>query len=217
MTTPIIIAPSILAADFGRLTDAIGKVVVAGADWIHLDVMDGHFVPNISFGVPVIAAIRGATQVPFDCHLMIAEPEKHLAHFAKAGVDHITIHAEASTDLARAVGKIGDLGCKAGVAIKPETSLACLESIKTAIDIVLIMSVNPGFGGQKFMPAVLDKIRKARQMCDASTRIAVDGGITTDTAKLALAAGADTLIAGTSIFAAPDHQWAARIGDLREA
>jgi ribulose-phosphate 3-epimerase len=211
-----IIAPSILAADFGHLAEQVRGVADAGADWIHLDVMDGHFVPNISFGAPIIAALRPVTDLPFDCHLMIAPAEPFLADFAKAGADRIIVHVEATQHLDRALQMITDLGCTAGVAINPATPIDTVSHVLDRVDLVLLMTVNPGFGGQSFLHSVLPKITAMRAMIgDRDIRIEVDGGINADTAKLALAAGADTLVAGSAIFSGTSDGWADHITALR--
>ncbi|MGB2167504.1 MAG: ribulose-phosphate 3-epimerase [Candidatus Puniceispirillales bacterium] len=211
-----IIAPSILAADFAHLADNVREVTAAGADWIHLDVMDGHFVPNISFGAPIIAALRPVTDLPFDCHLMIAPAEPFLADFAKAGADRIIVHAEATQHLDRALQMIADLGCKAGVALNPATPIDAVSHVLDRVDLVLIMTVNPGFGGQSFLPSMLPKITSMRAMIgDRNIRIEVDGGINADTAKQAIAAGADILVAGSSVFSGSPDQWSAHIAALR--
>lgn len=212
----IIIAPSILAADFANLAENVRAVETAGADWIHLDVMDGHFVPNISFGAPVVAALRPVTDLPFDCHLMIASAEPFLADFAKAGADRIIIHVEATQHLDRALQMINDLGCKAGVAINPATPIDTVSHVLDRIDLVLLMTVNPGFGGQSFLSSVLPKITNMRNMIgDRNIRIEVDGGINAETARQAISAGANTLVAGSSVFSGPSNQWADHIASLR--
>jgi ribulose-phosphate 3-epimerase len=197
----VLIAPSILAADFSRLGEEVRAVAAAGADWIHLDVMDGHFVPNISYGPDIIRAIRGCTDKPFDTHLMISPVDAYLEAFAKAGADRITVHAEATTHLDRTLQAIGALGVKAGVSLNPATPESVIEYVLDRIDLVLVMTVNPGFGGQKFIPAALEKIRRLREMTRGrDIHIQVDGGITAETAPAAIAAGADVLVAGSAVF-----------------
>lgn len=198
-----ILSPSLLAADFGHLEEELQKVEKAGARYLHLDVMDGRFVPSISYGMPVIASLRKHSSLVFDVHLMIENPDRYLADFARAGADIITVHAEAAGHLDRTLGAIRDLGCRAGVALNPATPLSQLEWILPVTDMVLLMSVNPGFGGQHFIPYCLDKIRRLRAMTEErglQTDIEVDGGIHLDNVEAILQAGANVIVAGTAVF-----------------
>ncbi len=218
MSRSVLIAPSLLAADFGRLREEASAVERAGADWLHLDVMDGHFVPNLSFGAAVLAALRPHTRLPFDVHLMIAPADPFIAAFAQAGADHISVHAEAGPHLHRSLQLVRSLGKLAGVAINPATPAAAVSEVLDLVDIILVMTVNPGFGGQAFIEATLSKMRTLRQMADATgraIRIVADGGVTAQTAPRILAAGCDTLVAGTSVYGAADY--AAAIASLRKA
>lgn len=198
-----IVAPSILSADFLRLGEAIQMVEESEAEWVHCDIMDGHFVPNISYGIPVVKAVRPATKKVVDCHLMIEHPELYVGAFAEAGADMITVHQEACTHLDRQVAQIHDLGCKAGVALNPATPIETLVDILHAVDMVLIMSVNPGFGGQKFIPRALDKVRRLRALAP-DLLIQVDGGVNAETGAQLVPAGADVLVAGSYVFGAAE-------------
>lgn len=204
--SPTLIAPSILSADFGRLAEEVNAVEAAGADWIHVDVMDGRFVPNITIGPLVTRAVRQATKLPIDVHLMIVEPERYIASFIQAGADRISVHAEASPNLYRTLQQIRDGGAKAGVVLNPHTPEDHLRYVLGNTDLVLVMSVNPGFGGQTFIPSVLPKIRSLRAMIDAEgldVRLEVDGGVSPATAREITLAGADVLVAGSAIFSNP--------------
>ena len=198
-----IVAPSILSADFLHLGEAIQMVEESEAEWVHCDIMDGHFVPNISYGIPIVRAVRPATKKVVDCHLMIEHPELYVEAFAAAGADMITVHQEACVHLDRQVAQIHDLGCKAGVALNPATPVETLVDILHAVDMVLIMSVNPGFGGQKFIPRALDKVRRLRALAP-DLLIQVDGGINAETGAQLVAAGANVLVAGSYVFGAAE-------------
>ncbi len=204
MTAPRpIIAPSILAADFARLGEEARAVEAAGADWLHVDVMDGHFVPNITIGPQVVKALRPHVAIPFDVHLMIAPVDPYLEAFREAGADSITVHPEAGPHLDRTIKRIHEIGARAGVAFDPSTPPDVIEWMMDEIDLVLVMTINPGFGGQSFMPSQLGKIRRLRAMIDASGRditLEVDGGVTPETGRLCREAGATALVAGTAIF-----------------
>ncbi len=219
MTRPIKIAPSILTADFGHLADAIGKAESGGADYLHLDVMDGLFVPNISFGLPIVAMAREVTALPIDVHLMMQEPERYLPQFAEAGSTTIHVHAEATLHLHRAVQQILDLGCRAGVAINPATSIEAVREVLPLIDVVLVMTVNPGFGSQKFIETSTSKLRRLRVLRDELNPICdlqVDGGINTTTVGDAVRSGANVIVAGSAVYN-EQGSVAKNIGELREA
>lgn len=214
----IIIAPSLLSADFAALGAEVAEAEASGADWIHVDVMDGHFVPNITLGPPIVKAVSAHTSLPLDVHLMIEGPERYIADFAAAGAGVITVHAEACIHLHRVIHQIKELGIMAGVAINPGTPASAIREVLMDVDMVLVMTVNPGFGGQTFIPGTVRKIRQIRQWADEvnpSLRIQVDGGIAESTAALVAAAGADVLVAGNAVFGRSDR--AAAIASIRAA
>ena len=201
------IAPSVLSADFGRLAEDIKRCEEGGADWIHVDVMDGRFVPNLTFGAKVIETLRGLTKLPLDVHLMVVEPEKYFDAFAAAGANVLTIHQEVAPHLHRQLHRIRELGCRAGAAINPSTPVDALRDVVGDLDLLLVMTVNPGFGGQKFIESTVSKVARARDMLTAARSTAtleVDGGISRDTITRCWRAGADTFVAGNAVFSAPD-------------
>jgi ribulose-phosphate 3-epimerase len=214
------IAPSLLSADFARLGEEVQAAQEAGADWIHLDVMDGQFVPNITLGPPIVAAVRSVTRLPLDVHLMIERPERHLAAFVEAGADWITVHQETCPHLHRTAEQIRTLGARPGVSVNPATPVQALSEIAPYVDLILIMSVNPGFGGQSYIRTSSDKLRRARQLLDevarSGTELEVDGGIDGSTARHAVHAGASVLVAGSAVFRHPEGV-AAGVRALREA
>jgi ribulose-phosphate 3-epimerase len=217
-SSPPIISPSLLAADFARLGEEARALEAAGADWLHIDVMDGHFVPNITIGPDVMKALKPHVSLPFDVHLMIAPVDPYLEAFAAAGADIISVHPESGPHLNRTLKRIRELGAKAGVVFNPSTSPNVIEWMMEDVDLILVMSINPGFGGQSFMPSQLEKIRRLRQMIDATGRdipLEVDGGVTPITAKQCVEAGATALVAGTAVFRGGPSAYADNIAALR--
>lgn len=218
MASPLLIAPSILSADFARLADEVAAVERAGADLLHVDVMDGHFVPNLTVGPPIVEALKKVTKLPLDVHLMITNADAFIQEFAEAGADYLTVHVEACPHLHRTIQSIKERGVKAGVTLNPATPIASLQEILPDVDLVLIMSVNPGFGGQKFIPSALNKVAAARAMLDrihSRALLEVDGGIKAENASQVVAAGATVLVAGSAIFSQRDY--AGTIAALRAA
>lgn len=218
MAQPMLIAPSILSADFARLADEVAAVERAGADLLHVDVMDGHFVPNLTVGPPIVEALKKVTKLPLDVHLMITNADAFIQEFAEAGADYLTVHVEACPHLHRTIQSIKERGVKAGVTLNPATPIASLQEILPDVDLVLIMSVNPGFGGQKFIPSALNKVAAARAMLDrihSRALLEVDGGIKAENAAQVVAAGATVLVAGSAIFSQRDY--AGTIAALRAA
>lgn len=218
MNRRMVIAPSILSADLVRLQEQVALVEGAGADWIHVDVMDGRFVPNLTFGAGLIAALRRITRLPLDVHLMVVEPERYIAPFADAGAGMFTFHPEATTHVQRQLAHVKERGMRAGLALNPASPLALVEEVASEIDLLLIMTVNPGFPGQTFLPASTDKIRRARHLLDArgsGAYLEVDGGISRETIRAAWEAGADTFVAGSAVFCADDP--AEEVRKLRES
>lgn len=212
------IAPSILSADFGRLGEQLAEAERGGAEWIHLDVMDGRFVPNLTFGAPIIRAVQRLTQLPLDVHLMVLEPEHYIDEFAEAGATMFTFHPEATIHVQRQLARVREKGMRVGLALNPASPLSLLEEVVDELDLVLLMSVNPGFGGQHYIETVTDKIRRVRALLDkhgSRAALEVDGGITVETIRRAWEAGADTFVAGTAVFGQPDP--AAAIGRLKAA
>jgi len=209
------VVPSILSADFARLADEIAEITLAGVGMVHLDVMDGHFVPNITIGPPVIAKLRKVSDLVFDAHLMISEPAKYAEPFAGAGADHITFHIEVADDPLKLIDKLHDLGCSAGICLNPETPVEKIAAVAPHCDMVLVMTVHPGFGGQEFMPEAAEKIARVREIVGPDIRIEVDGGIDSQTTPIVVSYGADTVVAGNAIFAKNDR--IAAINAIRNA
>ncbi|QQQ17379.1 ribulose-phosphate 3-epimerase [Brevundimonas vitis] len=220
MAVSPLICPSILASDFARLGQEVAAIEAAGADWVHVDVMDGHFVPNLTMGPDIVKALRPHTSLPFDVHLMVAPVDPWLEAYRNAGADVLTVHPESGPHLHRTLGRIRQLGAKAGVVFNPSTPLSILEEVVDLVDLVLIMSVNPGFGGQGFIPSALGKIARARTILDragSSATLQVDGGVTSANAAACVAAGADALVAGTAVFKGGEAAYAANIAAIRTA